>query len=119
MISDGVICVIVEISVSPEDVVRLTDDVDKVYADIVQELPGFLFGSFAVRREDHRAMGVSYFETEEAWRAAASVIEGIREALKISPGATLAICEYEVVVRRGGSEATKLFSPIDRPGAAA
>lgn len=117
----AVICVIVEISVAPDDVGRLADDVEKVYAGIFQALPGFLFGSLAVRRDDHRAVGVWYFDSAEALRAAGSVIEGIRAAVGISPGVTFTTVDYEVIVRRSGPEGGKLLATVEgtaTPGAA-
>lgn len=111
------ICVIVEISIAPEDVAQFVDDADKVYADVFRALPGFLFGTLAVGTEDRRAVGVVYFESADAWRGASSVIEGIREAVRISPGVTFTTAEYEVVVRTVGSDRVKLLSPIEGTGA--
>jgi hypothetical protein len=45
------------------------------------------------------------------------VIEGVREAVAISPGATFTLIDYEVIVRGVGPEAGKLFSPIGGSGA--
>lgn len=106
------ICVIVDISVPPDDLAQLADDVDKVYAEIFKTVPGFLYGALGVRREDQRAVAVVFFETLEAWLAAASVVEGVREAVAISPGATFTLVDYDVLVRGVGPEAEKLFSPI-------
>jgi Antibiotic biosynthesis monooxygenase len=107
-----VICVIVEISVAPDHLAQLADDADKVYAEIFKTVPGFLYGSLGVRSEDNAAVGVVYFESAETFRAADSVIEGVREAIAISPGATFTLLDYEVIVRGVGPEASKLFSPI-------
>lgn len=111
------ICVIVEISVEPDDLALLADDADKVYAEIFKTVPGFLYGSLAVGKEANGAIAVVYFESAETLRAADSVIEGIREAVGISPGATFTLNEYDVIVRGVGPEANKLFAPIG--GAAA
>jgi hypothetical protein len=116
------ICVIVEISVAPEDVAQLADDVDHVYAEIFKTVPGFLFGTLGVKPDDRRVVAVVYLESAEALRAASPVIEGIREAVGISPGATFTLTEYEVLVSRAGPEPTRLFSQIDgtaAPGAPA
>jgi hypothetical protein len=75
-------------------------------------VPGFLYGSLGVRREENTAVAVVYFETAETWGAAESVIEGVREAVAISPGATFTLVDYEVIVRGVGPEASNLFSPI-------
>jgi hypothetical protein len=40
------------------------------------------------------------------------VIEGVREAVAISPGATFTLVDYDVIVRGVGPEADKLFAPI-------
>jgi hypothetical protein len=112
-----VICVIVDISVAPDHMAQFADDADKVYSEIFKTLPGFLYGSLAVRREDKDAVAVVYFESAETLRAADSVIEGVREAVAISPGATFTLLDYEVIVRGVGPEADKLFAPIG--GAAA
>jgi hypothetical protein len=117
-----VICVIVEISVAPDLLAQLADDADKVYAEIFKTVPGFLYGALGVRREDERASAVVFFETAEAWRAAEPVIEGVREAMSISPGATFTLLDYEVIVRGVGPEADRLFSAIGgtaAPGAPA
>jgi hypothetical protein len=117
-----VICVIVDISVPPDDMAQFADDADKVYAEIFKTVPGFLYGALGVRREDERAVGIVFFETADAWRAAEPVIEGVREAIAISPGATFTLLDYEIIVRGVGPEAEKLFSPIGgsaTPGSAA
>jgi hypothetical protein len=117
-----VICVIVEISVAPDHLGQLADDADKVYAEIFKTVPGFLYGVLGVRRQDQRAVAVVFFETADTLRAAESVIEGVREAMAISPGATFTLADYEVIVRGVGPEAEKLFSPIGgtaTPGATA
>jgi hypothetical protein len=117
-----VICVIVEISVAPDHLAQLADDSDKVYAEIFKTVPGFLYGSLGVRSEDNSAVAVVYFETAETFRAAESVIEGVREAIAISPGATFTLLDYEVIVAGAGPEASKLFSPTGgtaAPGAPA
>jgi hypothetical protein len=122
MIPRAVICVIVEISVTRGDLAQLADDADKVYAEIFKTVPGFLYGALGVRREDERAVGVVFFETAETLRAAESVIEGVREAVAISPGATFTLLDYEVIVRGVGPGAETLFAPIDgtaTPGAPA
>lgn len=115
MISAGLICVIVEISVAPDDLAQLTDDSDKVYAEIFKTVPGFLFGTLAVKREEHAAVAVVYFENAEALDAARPVIEGIREAVGISPGATFTLAEYDVVVSRVGLEPSRLVSQVGGP----
>jgi hypothetical protein len=102
----------VEISVAPDDLAQLADDADKVYAEIFKAVPGFLYGSLAIRREENALVAVVYFENAETFRAAESVIEGVREAVAISPGATFTLVDYEVIVRGVGPEADKLFSPI-------
>jgi hypothetical protein len=107
-----VICVIVEISVAPDHLAQLADDADSVYVDIFKTVPGFLYGSLGVRGDENRAVAVVYFETAETFRAAESVIEGVREAMAISPGATFTLLDYEVLVRGVGPEASKLFSSI-------
>jgi hypothetical protein len=112
-----VICLIVEISVAPGDVAQLADDSDHVYAEILKTVPGFLFGTLGVKREDRRALGVVYFESAETLDAAGPVIEGIREAVGISPGVTFTLTEYDVLVSRAGLESSRLFSRIG--GAAA
>lgn len=117
MMRDAVICVIVDISVAPDQMAQFADDADKVYAEIFKTLPGFLYGALGVRREDERAVGVVFFDTAETLRAAEPVIEGVREAIAISPGATFTLLDYEVIVRGVGPEADKLFAPIG--GAAA
>lgn len=106
------ICVIVEISVAPDHLAQLADDADRVYAEIFKTVPGFLYGSLGVRREENDAVAVVYFETAETFRAAESVIEGVREAVAISPGATFTLIDYEVIVRGVGPEASKLFAPL-------
>lgn len=106
------ICVIVDISVAPDLLAQLADDADKVYAEIFKTVPGFLYGALGVRGEDQRATAVVFFETAEAWRAAESVVEGVREAVAISPGATFTLLDYEVIVRGVGPEAEKLFSQM-------
>jgi hypothetical protein len=101
---------------------QFADDADKVYAEIFKTVPGFLYGALGVRRVDGRAVGVVFFETEEAWQAAEPVIAGVREAVAISPGATFTLVDYEVIVRGVGPEASRLFSPIGgsaAPGAPA
>ncbi|HKO28836.1 MAG TPA: hypothetical protein VJU80_15360 [Solirubrobacteraceae bacterium] len=101
---------------------QFADDADKVYAEIFKTLPGFLYGAFGVRRQDERAAAAVFFENEEAWQAAQPLIEGVREAVAISPGATFTLVDYEVIVRGVGPEADKLFSPIGggaTPGAPA
>ena len=117
MMRAAVVCVIVEISVGPDDVAQLADDAEKVYAGIFETLPGFLYGSLGIRREECTAVAVVYFDSAEALRAADSVIEGVREAMGISPGATFTLVDYEVTARGVGPEAHKLFAPIG--GAAA
>jgi hypothetical protein len=117
-----VICIIVEISVAPDALAQLADDADKVYAEIFKTLPGFLYGALGVRGQDGRAIAVVFFETAETLRAAEPVIEGVREAVAISPGATFTLEDYEIIVRGVGPEASKLFSPIGgtaAPGAPA
>jgi hypothetical protein len=111
-----VICIIVEISVPPDLLAQLADDADKVYAEIFKSVPGFLYGALGVRGEDRRTAAVVFFESAEAWHAAASVVEGVREAVAISPGATFTLLDYEVIVRGVGPEAEKLFSPIGGTG---
>src|SRR5438105_3893923 len=91
---------------------QFADDADKVYAEIFKTVPGFLYGALGVRHQDERAVGVVFFETAEAFRAARPVIEGVREAIAISPGATFTLLDYEIIVRGVGAEASKLFSPI-------
>ena len=108
----GVICLIVELSVAPDAVDQLADDSDKVYAEILKTVPGFLFGTLGVEREDRRALGVVYFDSAEALEAAGPVIEGIREAVAISPGVTFTLTPYEVLVSRAGPDPSRLFSPI-------
>ncbi len=103
------ICVIVEISVAPDDLARLVDDTDKVYAEIFKTVPGFLYGTLGVRRADQRVVAIVYFDSAEAFRAADSVIEGIREAVGISPGATFTLTDYEVLVWRKGLESGEPF----------
>ena len=118
----AVICVIVEISVAPEGVAQLADDSDKVYAEIIRSVPGFLFGTLGVKVDDHRALGVVYFESAETFHAAGPVIEGLREAVGISPGATFTLTEWDIVVRRAGLDPSKLFSQSGEtaaPGASA
>jgi hypothetical protein len=112
MIRCAVICVIVEISVAPDHLAQLADDADKVYAEIFKTVPGFLYGSLGIRREENRAVAVVYFETAQTFRAAESVIEGVREAVAISPGATFTLVDYDVIVRGVGPEADTLFAPI-------
>jgi hypothetical protein len=112
MISAGLICVIVELSVAPDAVDQLADDSDKVYGEILRTVPGFLFGMLGVEREHRRALGVVYFESAEAFDAATPVIEGIREAVAISPGVTFKLTPYEVLVSRAGLEPSRLFAPI-------
>jgi len=121
MMRAAVIFVIVEISVAPDDVAQLADDAEKVYAGIFETLPGFLYGSLGIRREERTAVAVVYFESADALRAADSVIEGVREAMGISPGATFTLVDYDVTVRGVGVEAHKLFAPIGgaAPGAPA
>ena len=109
MIRAAVICVIVKISVSPDDLAQLVDDSDKVYAEIFKTVPGFVYGSLALGREDREALAVVYFESIEAFRAAEPVIEGIREAAGISPGATFTLSEYDVIVSTPGIEPSRLF----------
>ncbi|HET6867773.1 MAG TPA: hypothetical protein VFH80_17785 [Solirubrobacteraceae bacterium] len=116
------ICVIVEISVAPDLLAQLADDADKVYAEIFKTVPGFLYGALGVRPQEQDATAVVFFETAEEWRAAESVVEGVREAISISPGATFTLRDYEVIVRGVGPEAERLFSPIGgtaAPGAPA
>lgn len=116
------ICIIVDLSVSPDHMAQFADDADKVYAEIFKTVPGFLYGALGVRRQDARAVGVVFFETAETWLGAESVIEGVREAVAISPGATFTLVDYEVIVRGVGPEADKLFLPISgsaAPGAPA
>lgn len=115
MIRDALVCVIVEISVAPDDVDQLADDADQVYAEILRSMPGFLFGTLGIKRDDRAARSVVYFESAEALDAARPVIEGIREAVGISPGATFTLTEYEVLVSRAGPEPTRLFSQISGP----
>ena len=113
---------IVELSVDPDDLAQLADDSDRVYAEIFKTLPGFLFGTLGVTSDGQGAVGVVYFESEEAFRAAEPVVEGVREAVAISPGATFTLREFEVVVRRAGLEPAKLLPPSDQaaaPGAPA
>ncbi|MGN6872909.1 MAG: hypothetical protein ACTHMY_31365 [Solirubrobacteraceae bacterium] len=101
---------------------QFADDADKVYAEIFKTVPGFLYGALGVRREDERAVGIVFFETADTLRAAEPVIEGVREAIAISPGATFRLLDYEIIVRGVGPEADKLFSPIGgtaTPGAPA
>ncbi len=117
MMRAAVILVIVEISVAPDDVAQLADDVEKVYAGIFETLPGFLYGSLGVKREECTAAAVVFFESAEALRAADSLIEGVREAVGISPGATFTLVDYEVLARGVGVQAHRLFAPIG--GAAA
>jgi hypothetical protein len=93
-------------------VAQFADDADKVYAEIFKTLPGFLYGALGVRRQDGRTAAAVFFENEDAWRAAQPLIEGVREADAISPGATFTLVDYEVIVRGVGPEADKLFSPI-------
>ncbi len=112
MMRDAVICVIVEISVAPDQMAQFADDADKVYAEIFKTIPGFLYGALGVRRQDERAVGVVFFETAETLRAAGPVIEGVREAVAISPGATFTLLDYEVIVSGVGPEADKLFALI-------
>jgi len=117
-----VICVIVEISVARGDLAQLADDADTVYAEIFKTVPGFLYGALGVGRENEGVVGVVFFETAESLRAAEAVIEGVREAVAISPGAKLTLRDYEVIVRGVGPEADKLFAPIGgtaTPGAPA
>jgi hypothetical protein len=121
MIRAGVICLIVELSVAPDAVGQLAEDADKVYAEILKSVPGYLFGTLGVERESRRALGVVYFESEETLDAAGPVIDGIREAVAISPGVTFTLTPYEVLVSRAGLEASRLFAPIGgtaTPGAA-
>ena len=106
------ICVLVEVSVAPEDLAQLADDADRVYGEIFKSVPGFLYGSLGVRQQDNAAIGVMYFESAEAWQAAEPVMEGVREAVGISPGATFTLVEYDVIVTRTGPEPTRLFPPI-------
>ena len=112
MMRDAVICVIVEICVSPDQMAQFADDADKVYAEIFKTLPGFLYGALGVRRQDGRSVGIVFFETAETLRAAEPLIEGVREAVAISPGATFTLLDYEVIVSGIGPEAHKLFAPI-------
>jgi hypothetical protein len=117
-----VICVIVDISVAPEHLAQFADDADRVYAEIFKTVPGFLYGALAARPGEARAVAVVFFETAEAYHAAEPLIEGVREASAISPGATFTLVDYEVIVRGVGAEADKLFSPIGgtaAPGAPA
>jgi hypothetical protein len=117
-----VICVIVEICVAPDDLAQLADDADNVYGEIFRTVPGFLYGSLGVREQDNAAVGVMYFESADAWQAAEPVMEGVREAVGISPGATFTLVEYDVIVRRVGFEPSRLFPPLEgtpAPGAPA
>lgn len=111
------ICVIVDISVAPDHLAQFADDADQVYAEIFKTVPGFLYGALGVRRQDDRAVGVVFFETAETWDAAEPLVQGVREAIAISPGATVTLMDYEVIVRGVGPEANKLFSPIGTSGA--
>jgi hypothetical protein len=111
------ICVIVDISVAPEHMAQFAEDADKVYAEIFKTSPGFLYGALATRPEDSRAVAAVFFENAEAYHAAEPLIEGVREATAISPGATFTLVDYEVIVRGVGPEADKLFSPIGGSGA--
>lgn len=106
------ICVIVDISVAPDHVAQLADDADKVYAEIFKTVPGFLYGALGVSGQDERAVATVFFENAEAFRAAAPLIEGVREAVAISPGATFTLLNYEVIVSGVGPEPDKLFAPI-------
>jgi Antibiotic biosynthesis monooxygenase len=117
MMPAGLVCVIVEISVAPDDVAQLADDVDQVYAEIFKTVPGFLFGTLGIKRDDRAVLAVVYFESTEALDAARPVIEGVREAVGISPGATFTLTEYEVAVRRAGLEPCKLFPRSDETAA--
>ncbi len=112
MMIGAVICVIVDISVAPDHMAQFADDADKVYAEIFKTVPGFLYGALGVRTQDERAIGVVFFDTDETLRAAEPLIEGVREAIAISPGATFTLVDYEVIVRGVGPEAEKLFAPI-------
>jgi hypothetical protein len=107
-----VICVIVDISVPADDMAQLADDADKVYAEIFKTVPGFLYGALGVRRQDQRVAAVVFFETADTLSAAESVIEGVREAVAVTPGATFTLLDYEIIVRGVGPEADKLFAPI-------
>jgi hypothetical protein len=101
---------------------QFADDADKVYAEIFKTVPGFLYGALGVSRQDGRSMGLVFFETAETFRDAAPTIEGVREAVAISPGATFTMTDYEVIVTGVGPQAAKLFSPIGgapAPGAPA
>jgi hypothetical protein len=100
----------VEISVAPDDLNRLVDDTDKVYAEIFKAVPGFVYGTLGVRGEDQRLVAVVYFESAEALHSAESLIEGIREAVRVSPGATFTLTDYEVLLHRQGLESSKLFA---------
>ena len=111
------ICVIVEISVAPDDMAQFAEDADRVYAEIFKSVPGFLYGALATRPEDGRAAAVVFFETAEAYHAAEPLIEGVREATAISQGGTFTLVDYEVIVRGVGAEADKLFAPIGGSGA--
>jgi Antibiotic biosynthesis monooxygenase len=111
------ICVIVEISVPRDHMAQFADDAERVYAEIFKTVPGFLYGALATRPEDARAVAVVFFETAEAYHAAEPVIEGVREAIAISPGVTFTMIDYEVIVRGVGDEADRLFSPIGGSGA--
>ena len=116
------ICVIVESSVAPDDVARLADDLDRVYAEIFKTVPGFRFGTLGVRPDDRGVVGVVYLESAGVVRAAGPVIDGIREAVGISPRATFTLTHDDVLVSRAGPEPSRLFSQIDgtaTPGAPA
>lgn len=104
---------IVEISVAPDDVAQLADDTAHVYAEILKTVPGFLFGTLGIKRDDRTVRAVVYFESAEAFDAAGPVIEGIREAVGVSPGVTFTLTEYDVVASGAGPEPTKLFWQID------
>lgn len=110
MIRAGVICLIVEISVAPDAVDQLADDSDRVYAEIFKTVPGFLFGTLGIRRGERDALAVVYFENSEAFEAARPVIEGVREAMGVSPGATFTLTAYEIVASGVGLEPSRLFS---------
>jgi hypothetical protein len=110
------ICVIVDLCVSPEHMAQFADDSDRVYAEIFKTAPGFLYGALATRPEDARAIAVVFFESAEAFHAAEPLFDGAREAMAISPGGTFTLLDYEVIVRGVGVDAEKLFSPIPGSG---
>ncbi|HUZ28536.1 MAG TPA: hypothetical protein VMU90_04800 [Solirubrobacteraceae bacterium] len=104
--------VVVEIEIDPVALPQLIDDIERVYAEIFGELPGFVLGSLGVNRETGRAIGLWYFESVVRWREAQDVIEGTRAAVAAGTGGTRTLTEYEAAVHVPGPARGRALEPL-------